>query len=69
MRVHLDRFGTAPDGRPFSSVRSAMLSESSFGRIWRQAREKAFTAAQARSPLDPMTSVTAAYPAGDRALA
>ena len=28
-----------------------MLSESSYGRIWQQARRKALTSAQARSPL------------------
>jgi integrase len=51
IRAHLDRFGTSPDGRLFRGARGAMLSESSYGRIWRQAREKALTSAQARSPL------------------
>src|SRR5262249_31380365 len=51
IRVHLDRFGTAPDGRLFRGARGAMLSESSYGRIWQRARLKALTSAQARSPL------------------
>jgi integrase len=51
IRAHLGRFGTSPDGRLFRGARGAMLSESSYGRIWRQAREKALTSAQARSPL------------------
>ena len=51
LRAHLDRFGTAPDGRLFRGARGAMLSESSYGRIWQRARLKALTSAQARSPL------------------
>lgn len=34
MGLYLDGFGTAPDGRLFSGVRGAMLSENSYGRIW-----------------------------------
>ena len=51
LRAHLDRFGIAPGGRLFRGARGGMLSESSYGRIWRQAREKALTSAQAGSPL------------------
>ena len=51
LRAHIDRFGAAPDGRLFRGARGAMLSESSYGRIWQRAREKALTSAQARSPL------------------
>jgi len=51
IRAHLDRFGTAPDGRMFRGARGAMLSESIYGRIWQRARDKALTSAQARSPL------------------
>jgi len=49
--AHLDRSGTAPDGRMFRGARGAMLSESIYGRIWQRARDKALTSAQARSPL------------------
>jgi integrase len=51
IRAHLDRFGTAPDGRLFRGARGAMLSESTYGRIWHKARQQALTPAQARSPL------------------
>jgi integrase len=51
IRTHLDRSGTSPDGRLFRGTRGAMLSESSYGRIWQQARAKALTAAQVNSPL------------------
>jgi integrase len=51
LRTHLDSFGTTPDGRLFRGARGAMLSESSYGRIWQRARLKALTSAQARSPL------------------
>lgn len=51
IRRHMDRFGTARDGRLFHAPRGGMLGESTYGRIWRQARIKAFTASRARSPL------------------
>lgn len=51
LRDHLDRFGTAPDGRLFGGRRGSMLSESTYGRIWHRARAKALTVAQQDSPL------------------
>jgi integrase len=51
IRTHLERFGTAPDGRLFRAPRGGMLGESTYGRIWRLARSKALTSSQARSPL------------------
>ena len=51
IRSHRDRFGIAADGRLFRGSRGAMLSESTYGRIWQKARHKALTSAQARSPL------------------
>ncbi|MGH3406064.1 MAG: hypothetical protein ACRDRJ_26725 [Streptosporangiaceae bacterium] len=51
LRSHLDRFGTGPDGRLFRGSRRAMLSETTYGRQWQKARQKALTPAQARSPL------------------
>jgi integrase len=51
LRSHITRHGSAPDGRLFRGARGAMLSESSYGRIWQQARAKALTPAQAASPL------------------
>jgi integrase len=51
LREHLDHFGTAPDGRLFRGRRDRILSESTYGRIWQQARQKTLTAAQQNSPL------------------
>ena len=45
------RLATGWSRRLFRGARGAMLSESSYGRIRRQAREKAPTSAQVRSPL------------------
>lgn len=50
-RAHLDRFGTTPDGRLFRGTRGAMLSETTYGRVWQQARKKALKPAQVRLPL------------------
>jgi integrase len=51
IRAHLDRFGTSPDGRLFRGAQGSLLSESSYGRIWQFARQKALTHAQVDSPL------------------
>ena len=51
IRAHIERFGTAPDGRIFSGKRGNVLSESRYGRIWQLARSAALTTAQVSSPL------------------
>ena len=52
LRRHLDRFGAGPGGRLFRGARGGgLLSESSYGRIWQLARQKALTPAQVDSPL------------------
>ena len=51
IRRHMDHFGTTQDGLLFRAPRGGMLGESTYGRIWREARIKALTASQARSPL------------------
>lgn len=51
LRDHLELFGTTADGRLFRGSRGGLLSESLYGRVWQQAREKALTAAQVPSPL------------------
>ena len=51
LREHLHHFGTATDGRLFRGRRDRILSESIYGRIWQQARQKTLTAAQQNSPL------------------
>jgi integrase len=51
LRDHLKRFGATADGRLFRGTRGGLLSESVYGRIWQQVREKALTSAQVDSPL------------------
>jgi hypothetical protein len=51
MCAYLDRFGAGPDGRLFSGARGRLLSESSYGRVWRLARQNALTPAQVDSRL------------------
>ena len=41
----------AEDGRLFRASRGGYLTESEYGRVWRDARQKALTAEQAASPL------------------
>lgn len=49
---HLDRFGTAPDGRLFWGTRSrGRLSSTVYGRAWAKARESVFVPAVVRSSL------------------
>ncbi|MFF3640342.1 tyrosine-type recombinase/integrase [Streptomyces sp. NPDC002564] len=38
---HIKEFGTAPDGRLFSSERGNVVAASSYSRVWKQARELA----------------------------
>ena len=51
LRRHIDRFGTAPDGRIFRGPRGGYLGEALYARVWKEAREKVFTSAQVASPL------------------
>ncbi|MEV4310782.1 integrase [Actinocrispum sp. NPDC049592] len=51
LREHLDRFGTAPDGRLFRAPNGGMVSSSSYRNTWARARTYAFTPAQVASPL------------------
>jgi hypothetical protein len=53
MCAYLDRFGAGPDGRLFSGARARLLSESSYGLVWRLARQNALTPAQVDSRLAP----------------
>ena len=48
---HLAEFGTAADGRLIRGVRGDDLSDSTYGRAWQKAREKALTPEEAASPL------------------
>jgi hypothetical protein len=51
IRAHIGQFGAAPDRRLFRGARGGLLSESTYGRVWQQVREKVLTPAQAASPL------------------
>jgi integrase len=51
LRDHLERHGAAVDGRLFQGARGGPLSESTYGRAWRTAREKALSGSQVASPL------------------
>lgn len=51
IRAHADHFGTAPDGRLFTSAAGGKLRYATFASIWSRARVAALTTAQAASPL------------------
>ena len=51
LREHLKEFGTAKDGRLFSSERGNVIAASSYSRAWKQARELAFLPHQVSSVL------------------
>lgn len=41
LREHLKEFGTAKDGRLFTSERGNVVAASSYSRVWKQTRELA----------------------------
>ena len=52
LHEHLDKFGTAPDGRLFRGARNGgRVGSTTYGRVWANAREAALTPEQAASPL------------------
>jgi integrase len=51
LRAHIAEFGTAEDGRLFSSRRGNRLAPISYEAVWGRARVHVFTAAQVASPL------------------
>ena len=53
LRRHLEEYGTAPDGRILQGQRgvSPMVSKSTYAKVWREARNKAFGAKLAATPL------------------
>jgi integrase len=51
LHAHLAEFGTGADGRLVRGVRGDDLSDSTYGRIWQQARKYALTVEEAASPL------------------
>lgn len=51
LHEHLGAFGTTRDGHLFQGQRGGDLSESTYGRIWQEARRRALTVEEAASPL------------------
>ena len=51
LRVHLDSFGTTPDGRLFWNRKGKPLTYGSYSLVWERARQSALTGAQCDSPL------------------
>jgi hypothetical protein len=51
LQAHLAEFGTAADGRLVRGVRGNDLSDSTYGRAWKKARELALTPEEAASLL------------------
>ena len=51
LRAHIKRYGTTPDGRIFQTARGGIIQDSAYSAVWADARKKALTPAQYRSPL------------------
>ncbi|MBL7487906.1 tyrosine-type recombinase/integrase [Frankia sp. AgB1.9] len=51
LRRHIEEFGIAPDGRIFRSTTGGPIRMSTYLTVWRRARERALTPAEAASPL------------------
>jgi integrase len=51
LRAHIKRYGTTPDGRIFQTARGGIIRDSGYNEVWAEARQKALTPAQYRSPL------------------
>jgi integrase len=51
LRAHIKRYGTTSDGRIFQTARGGILQDSGYNEVWAEARQKALTPAQYRSPL------------------
>jgi integrase len=51
LRAHIKRYAATTDGRIFQTARGGIIQDSAYSAVWAQAREKALTPAQFRSPL------------------
>ncbi|MFG2072175.1 hypothetical protein [Nonomuraea maritima] len=51
LRDHIAEFGTAKDGRIFSSERGGVVASTAYTEVWQAARLLAFTPAQVASPV------------------
>jgi integrase len=51
LRVHIEAFGTAKDGRLFANERGGVVASTTYWRVWDEARHLALTPDQVASPL------------------
>ncbi|MFF1927285.1 tyrosine-type recombinase/integrase [Streptomyces sp. NPDC058228] len=51
LRWHIVAYGVAPDGRLFRTQRGGLVQDTGYGEVWAEARSRALTPAQQRSPL------------------
>ncbi|MEU4718120.1 site-specific integrase [Nonomuraea dietziae] len=51
LRAHIDEFGTGPDGRIFIGPRGGLMTDRAYLKVFHEARGRAFTEAEAKSPL------------------
>ncbi|MEV7313930.1 site-specific integrase [Streptomyces microflavus] len=51
LRSHIERFGTAPDGRLFRTSRGGVIQDTGYGEVWAAAREEVLTPHEFESPL------------------
>ncbi len=51
LRAHIKKYGTTPDGRIFQTTRAGIIQDSAYSAVWAEARTRALTDAQCRSPL------------------
>ncbi|GAA2615451.1 site-specific integrase [Streptomyces spororaveus] len=51
LREHIEQFGAGTDGRLFQAVRGGPIRSQEYGAVWKEARRRALTPAQAASPL------------------
>lgn len=51
LRVHIETFGTAPDGRLFYTRGGGTFSDGAYSKVWQEARKLALTPEQVDSPL------------------
>ena len=51
LREHVERFGTAPDGRLFRSERGGVIQPSTWWQVWRKVRSLSLTSDQLVTPL------------------
>jgi len=62
LRTHIRRYGTTPDGRIFQTARGGIIQDCAYSAVWADARKKALTPAQCKSPLGRAPTACATPP-------